>query len=47
MLESNSFPEVLVNYMKYVTKLEFEEKPNYNLIINSFKRELEILTKSS
>ena len=47
ILESNSFPEVLVNYMKYVTKLEFEETPNYNLIINNFKRELEILTKSS
>jgi serine/threonine protein kinase len=47
ILDSNSFPEVLVNYMKYVTKLEFEETPNYNLIINNFKRELEILTKSS
>ena len=47
ILESNSFPEVLVNYMKYVTNLEFEENPNYNLIINSFKRELEILAKSS
>jgi serine/threonine protein kinase len=47
ILESNSFPEVLVNYMKYVTNLEFEETPNYNLIINNFKRELEILTKSS
>ena len=47
ILESNSFPEVLVNYMKYVTNLEFEETPNYNLIINSFKRELEILAKSS
>jgi len=47
ILESNSFPDVLVNYIKYVTNLEFEENPNYNLIINSFKRELEILTKSS
>ena len=47
ILESNSFPEVLVNYIKYVTKLEFEENPNYNLIINNFKRELEILTKIS
>jgi len=46
-LERISLPKVLVNYMKYVTKLEFEENPNYNQIINHFKEELEILTKNS
>jgi serine/threonine protein kinase len=38
-------PDILINYMKYVKKLEFFEKPNYNLIIDSYKKEIEILTK--
>ena len=34
-------PSVLVNYFKYVYALEFEEKPNYGLLIDNFKYELE------
>jgi hypothetical protein len=34
-------PEVLVNYIKYVHSLEFEEKPNYELFMDIFRRELE------
>lgn len=37
----NQLPEVLVNYMKYVKCLDFNEKPNYYFIIDNFKREIE------
>jgi len=41
-LISNPFmPDILVNYFKYVWSLEFEEKPNYALLIDQFKMELE------
>jgi casein kinase I family protein HRR25 len=40
ILDDNSLPEVLLNYMKYVRSLEFEEMPNYELIISSFRREI-------
>ena len=33
--------------MKYIRKLSFEEKPNYELIIDTFKSEIELLTKNS
>jgi serine/threonine protein kinase len=33
-------PNCLVNYMKYVKNLEFDEKPNYSLIIDNFKMEI-------
>jgi serine/threonine protein kinase len=39
--ENMTVPEVLVNYIKYVRSLEFEEKPNYELLMDYFKRELE------
>ena len=44
---NDKLPEILVNYIKYVRSLEYEEKPNYFLIIDNFKRELEILKKTS
>jgi hypothetical protein len=31
--------------MTYVRKLSFEETPDYNNIINRFKRELELMQK--
>ena len=34
-------PSVLVEYFKYVYALKFEEKPNYGLLIDNFKNELE------
>ena len=43
---NNKLPEIIVNYIKYVRSLEYEEKPNYYLIIDNFKRELEILQKN-
>jgi serine/threonine protein kinase len=40
-LKLEGMPEVLVNYMKYVKSMEFIEKPNYYLLIDNFKREIE------
>lgn len=40
-------PEILVNYINYVRNLKYEETPNYLFIIDSFKRELEILKKTN
>ena len=47
IIENNNLPSVLINYMKYMRKLSFEEKPNYELIIDTFKSEIEILAKNS
>ena len=44
-IDINDLPDILINYMKYVKNLDFFEKPNYNLIIDSYKKEIEILTK--
>lgn len=40
---NNKYPSVLLNYMKYVKSLEFEETPNYSIIIDNFNREIKIL----
>jgi serine/threonine protein kinase len=41
------YPDVLINLLKYVRSMEFEEKPNYYLIMDNFKREIELLSKNS
>lgn len=41
----SGLPNVLTNYLKYVRSLEFEEKPNYFLIIDNFKREIELINE--
>ena len=47
IIENNNLPSVLINYIKYTRKLNFEEKPNYELIIDTFNSEIEILAKNS
>ena len=47
VFEKGNLPDVLINYIKYVRSLEFEENPNYFLIIDNFKREIEIIKKNS
>ena len=41
------YPNLLIDLLKYVRYMEFEEKPNYYLIIDNFKREIELLSKKS
>ena len=36
-------PFVLVEYLKNVRSLEFEEKPNYAILADMFKREIYLL----
>jgi casein kinase I family protein HRR25 len=44
---NDKLPQILVNYMKHVRNLEYEENPNYFFIIENFNKELEILKKTS
>ena len=41
VLTDNEYPEILLNYIKYIRSLEFDETPNYSIIIDSFKREID------
>ena len=41
IINETNIPIILINYMKYVRSLEFEEKPNYYLLSDNFKREIE------
>ena len=47
ILNNEKYPRVLLDFLIYSRYLEYEETPNYNLIIDNFKREIEILSKSS
>lgn len=42
----NNYPFVLIDFLRYCRSMEYEEKPNYYLIIDNFKREIEILSKN-
>ena len=43
--ENKDLPKVLDIYINYVRKLDFEENPNYNFIIETFNRELKLMQK--
>jgi serine/threonine protein kinase len=45
--DKNEYPKILIDSLKYVRTMEFEEKPNYYLIIDNFKREIEVLSKNN
>lgn len=47
MLKDNRYPVILLDLLKYSRTMEYEEKPNYYLIIDNFKKELEILSKNN
>jgi serine/threonine protein kinase len=46
-LKLESIPEVLVNYIKYVKNMEFNENPNYYLIIDNFKMSIEDISSKT
>jgi serine/threonine protein kinase len=43
ILESVEIPGGLIEYLKYVVNLGFDEEPDYSLAIHIFEREIEIL----
>jgi len=45
ILNNNKIPLVLLDFLRYCRSMEYEEKPNYYLIIDNFRREIEILSK--
>jgi serine/threonine protein kinase len=40
IINNENLPDILVNYIKYVRLLNFNETPNYYLIIEKFKNEI-------
>jgi casein kinase 1 epsilon len=47
VLNNNAYPVVLLDFLRYCRSMEYEEKPNYYLIIDNFRREIEILSKTN
>jgi serine/threonine protein kinase len=45
IINDDRYPIVILDLLKYVRTMEYEEKPNYYLILDNFKREIEILSK--
>jgi casein kinase I family protein HRR25 len=43
ILDDTSIPYVLLDYIKYSRNLEFKEEPNYDRIIDDFRKEIDIL----
>lgn len=40
------YPVILIDLLKYIRHLDYQENPNYYLIIDKFKREIELLSKN-
>jgi casein kinase I family protein HRR25 len=47
ILNNNNCPQILLDFLINIRSMTFEEKPNYYLIIDNFKREIELLSKNS
>ena len=45
IIQNTKIPSVFINYFNNIRNLRFEEKPNYDDLINSFKREIELLVQ--
>jgi hypothetical protein len=41
LINDTNLPLVLINYFKYIYNLEFGEKPNYKLLLDAFRNEIE------
>ena len=44
IIYDNKYPMILIDFLKYIRAMKFEETPNYYLIIDNFKREIEFLS---
>jgi serine/threonine protein kinase len=40
IINNSNIPKILIDYFEIIKKLEFKEKPNYDLIINMFTNEI-------
>ena len=47
ILNDIRYPQALLDLLRYSRIMEYEEQPNYYLIIDNFKKEIEILSKNS
>ena len=45
ILNNNTIPLVFLDLLRYCRSMEYDEKPNYYLIMDNFRREIEILSK--
>ena len=43
IINDDKIPTVIIEYLKIIRALEFEERPNYAILADMFKRELYIL----
>jgi len=41
IVNDENIPNVFIDFLKYVRSMEFEEKPNYTLLTDTFKREIQ------
>jgi serine/threonine protein kinase len=46
-LNENNNPAYILDLLRYVKAMEYDEKPNYYLIIDNFKKEIEFLSKNN
>lgn len=44
---NDNYPKILRDFITYVRLMRYEEKPNYYLIIENFKSEIELLSKTN
>lgn len=47
IIHNTSYPSILLDLLRYARTLKYEETPNYYLIIDKFKRKIEILSKTN
>ena len=47
ILNDEKYPKVLLDFLKLIRDMNFEETPNYSLIIDNFKREIELMSKNN
>jgi casein kinase I family protein HRR25 len=45
LIKNTLIPRIFTNYLNNIRNLTFEEKPNYDYLINNFKREIDILVQ--
>ena len=44
ILNDNTYPSVILKFLKYSKSLEYEENPNYYLLMDNFTREIETIS---